>query len=62
MWKPWQHVSGWGSASNERAIGNARTATRLCSQARLEREAVELFLHTRAARSVPASGAAPRPA
>ena len=62
MWKPWQQVSGWSRASNERAIGNARTATTTCSRARVEREAVELFLSARAARSAAVSGATQRPA
>jgi hypothetical protein len=62
MWKPWQHASGWSRASNQRAVGNARTATTLCSRARVEREAVELFLHAHADRKVPAPGASARPA
>jgi len=37
MWIPWQ----WASASNERAIANARLGTTECSQRRLERAEVE---------------------
>ena len=62
MWKPWQRASGWGRVSNEGSIGNARTATTTCSRARVEREAVELFLSARVGRSVPESGATQRPA
>ncbi|WP_156390893.1 MULTISPECIES: hypothetical protein [unclassified Nocardioides] len=66
MWKPWQQASGWGHASNERAIGNARSAATLLSRRRVEREEVELFLRDRATRPVPlpgvAPGVAPRPA
>ena len=40
MWIPWQ----WASASNERAIANARLGTTECSRRRLERAEVELFL------------------
>ncbi|HWM75088.1 MAG TPA: hypothetical protein VNQ53_15180 [Nocardioides sp.] len=40
MWIPWQ----WASASNERAIANARLGTTECSRLRLERAEVELFL------------------
>ena len=43
MWKPWQ----WASTSNERAIANARLGTTDCSQRRLERAEVELFLTAR---------------
>ena len=43
MWKPWQ----WASASNERAIANARVGTTECSQRRLERAEVELYLTSR---------------
>ena len=43
MWMPWQ----WASASNERAIANARAATTACSRRRLERAEVELFLAAR---------------
>ena len=43
MWKPWQ----WASASNERAIANARAGTTECSQRRLERVEVDLFLASR---------------
>ncbi len=43
MWKPWQ----WASASNERAIANARAGTTACSRRRLERAEVELFLASR---------------
>ena len=62
MWKPWQQVTGWGRASNERAIGNARTATTALSRRRLEREDVDLFLRTRQGRPAQVPGAAPRPA
>jgi hypothetical protein len=62
MWKPWQQVSGWGRTSNERAIGNARTATTALSRRRVERDEVDLYLRTREARLVPVPGAAPRPA
>ena len=62
MWKPWQQASGWGRSSNERAIGNARSATTLLSHRRVEREEVELFLLDRAARQAPLPGVAPRPA
>jgi hypothetical protein len=62
MWKPWQQVVELSRASNERAIGNARAATTTCSRARVEREAVELFLRSGEARVVPASGASQRPA
>jgi hypothetical protein len=62
MWKPWQQVSGWGRASNDRAIGNARRATTALSRRRVERDAVDLYLRTRLGREMPASGAAPRPA
>ena len=43
MWNPWQ----WASASNERAIANARLGTTECSRRRLERAEVELFLAAR---------------
>lgn len=62
MWKPWQQVSGWGRASNERAIGNARTAATALSRRRVERDEVDLFLRTRQRRPAQVSGAAPRPA
>ena len=62
MWKPWQQALRWGRASNERAIGNARAATTTCSRARVEREAVELFLGAREARGEPVRGDAQRPA
>ena len=62
MWKPWQQVSEWSRSSNERAIGNARTATTICSSARVEREAVELFLRAREAGVARAPGASQRPA
>jgi hypothetical protein len=62
MWKPWQQASGWGHASNERAIGNARSAATLLSHRRVERDEVELFLLDRATQRVPLPGAAPRPA
>ncbi|WP_028645658.1 hypothetical protein [Nocardioides sp. URHA0020] len=62
MWMPWQQVSGWARASNERAIGNARTATTICSRTRVEREDVELFLRSRETSAAPIGRAAPRPA
>ncbi|GAA1769844.1 hypothetical protein GCM10009795_014970 [Nocardioides hankookensis] len=62
MWKPWQQASGWGRASNERAIANARTASTALSHRRVERAEVELFLRERAARRLPVAGVAPRPA
>jgi len=62
MWKPWQQASGWGHASNERAIGNARSAATLLSRRRVEREEVELFLRAREARVARAPGASQRPA
>ncbi len=40
MWNPWL----WATRSNERAISNARTATTDCSQRRLERNDVALYL------------------
>ena len=40
MWSPWQ----WASASNERAIANARAGATECSRRRLERAEVEQFL------------------
>jgi len=43
MWKPWR----WASASNERAIANARAGTTLCSQRRPEQAEVDLFLAIR---------------
>jgi hypothetical protein len=43
MWMPWQ----WARASNERAIANARVGSTACSQRRLERAEVELYLASR---------------
>jgi hypothetical protein len=40
MWKPWL----WASASNQRAIANARAGTTECSRRRLEHAEAELFL------------------
>ena len=62
MWKPWQQARGWGHASNEHAIGNARSAATRLSRRRVEREEVELFLSDRATRPVPLPGVTPRPA
>ena len=62
MWKPWQQVNGWGRASNERAVGNARTATTTLSRRRVERDHVELFLRDHGRPPVADSPAAPRPA
>ena len=62
MWNPWQQVNGWGRASNERAVGNARTATTALSRRRVERDEVDLYLRTRHGDEMPVAGATPRPA
>jgi hypothetical protein len=51
MWKPWQ----WADASNQRAIANARAGATECSQRRLERAEVELFLAARYPEPEPSS-------
>jgi hypothetical protein len=51
MWNPWQ----WASASNERAIANARAGTTECSQRRLERAEVEQYLADRYPQPAPTS-------
>jgi hypothetical protein len=45
MWQPWT----WSRSSNDRAIGNARTASTVLGRQRVEREQVALFLEERCA-------------
>jgi hypothetical protein len=44
MWKPWR----WTRSSNERAVANARAASIECSQRRVERAEVDLYLSQQA--------------
>lgn len=37
-------VTGWATASNARAVANARAASTLCSRRRLQHEEVAMFL------------------
>jgi hypothetical protein len=43
-------LGGWGRASNEVAVANARAAAVECSRARLERIEIELYVEELAAR------------
>jgi hypothetical protein len=58
VWKPWQ----WARVSNERAVGNARSAATDLGRSRVERYDVELFLRAHLDRSAVAARAATRPA
>jgi len=57
VWQPWH----WASASNARAVENARRASVACSQLRVERAEVELYLAdlVRSAREPAGTRAAP---
>jgi hypothetical protein len=51
MWQPWQ----WASASNIRAVENARTASVECSRRLVERTEVELYVAEVARRALEAT-------
>ena len=44
MWTPWGSLAGWGRRSHATAVENARVAAVACSQARLERAEIELYV------------------
>ena len=56
MWTPWKRLAGWGRQSHETAVENARVAAVACSQARLERAEVELYVAELAAVRATAGG------